>query len=200
MVYVVATGWAMFNLSFDIWSAFIVGPFVLGVGVVALRRVFAATSVTCSRSPSPAWWPRSRRDRVAYWVAFDAYGGASDAVRYHEVGSLLAARGARGRASPTGARPAVDRDDVHRPPHRRHGYTVVGSGRLSGSCCFLSSPSGGSCCSWKPRLSACPASLADGMPRCACSARPCCSGRARSARRHSCACASVLRRGVGRTL
>ena len=40
VAYLVALAWAMTNLSYDIWGAFVVAPVLLIVGVPLLRRMF----------------------------------------------------------------------------------------------------------------------------------------------------------------
>ena len=135
LLYLVVTGWSMFNLSYDIWSVLIILPLVFGVGVWALRRVFVGEQQQLLPIAIVGLVAKVAGAFVRYWVAFDAYGGASDAVRYHEAGSMLAAEVRSGELSPTALIPRSIGT-----PFIEHVtgivYTVFGSGRLAGFVLF----------------------------------------------------------------
>ena len=97
--YMAATGWAMTNLSYDIWGAFIVLPVILGVGTVLLNRTFTGEQRFLFPIAVLGLVVKMCGSFARYWVVFDAYAGQSDAVRYHEAGKLLALQAREGRVS-----------------------------------------------------------------------------------------------------
>lgn len=134
-MYVLATGWSMFNLSFDIWGAFIVGPLLLGIGVVALRRVFAGDQRELLAIAVVSLCAKLAAAMVRYWVAFDAYGGLSDAGSYHDAGSLLARQVREGQVSLLTLVPReIGTSFIDHLTAIL--YTPFGSGRLSGFLMF----------------------------------------------------------------
>ncbi len=134
-IYVLATGWGMFNLSFDIWGAFIVAPVLAGVGVLGLRRFLTGGQRALLPIAIIALFAKLAGAMVRYWVAFDAYGGASDSSSYHAAGSLLARQVREGRISIVELIPS---ELGTRFIDHLTGiiYVAFGSGRLSGFLMF----------------------------------------------------------------
>lgn len=133
-VYVLATGWAMYRLSFDIWGAFIVGPLLAAVGVLGVRRAFADDRRLMTIAVV-ALFAKLGAAMVRYWVAFDAYGGESDSSRYHDAGSLLARQVREGQVSLWALVPK----QLGTPfieTLTSTVYTVFGAGRLAGFMTF----------------------------------------------------------------
>ena len=135
VVYVIVLGWGMQELSYDVWGAMVVGPLMIVLTVPLLRR---------SLRGEPSWMfpmafagllAKMAGSLVRYWVAFDAYGGAADAGRYHEFGRLYAADIRSGRVSLLNFIPSgtgtnfMDRLTATI-------YTVFGSSRLAGFLLF----------------------------------------------------------------
>jgi hypothetical protein len=93
VAYLVVLGWAVANLSYDIWGVLVLGPPMVLFGMLGLRRLFAGELA------SLYWWlvgamlvKTFAGSAARYWVAFDAYGGSADAGRYHDYGRLFAGR------------------------------------------------------------------------------------------------------------
>ena len=84
LAYLGFLGWAIGNLSYDIWGALVVVPIYGVMGVILIRGMFrgalhpVATALT--------WGLALKLGGAAarYWVGFEAYGGSIDAGRYHE--------------------------------------------------------------------------------------------------------------------
>ena len=135
VVYVAALGWAMQRLSYDVWGAMIVGPLILVVSYPAIRRIFGRHDQRLVTIVLVGLLAKMAGSMVRYWVAFDAYGGASDAGRYHEYGRTLAGQIRSGEASllriiPTG----TGTQFLER--WTATVYTVFGSSRLAGFLLF----------------------------------------------------------------
>ena len=95
IAYLVGLSWAMANLSFDIWGALVVAPVLVIVGMLGVRRMFRGELQHLQRVMWLGLVAKLGGALVRYWVAFDAYGGATDAERYHQY-----ARDAAGRVWP----------------------------------------------------------------------------------------------------
>lgn len=134
VVYVLALGWAMQRTAYDTWGAMVIGPVLFAVSVPMLRRVFR-DEPRLLRLALIGLAAKFAGSMARYWVAFDAYGGASDSGRYHENGSVLAAQIRGGDVSllqviPTGVGTAfVDH-------FTGTVYTLFGSSRLAGFLVF----------------------------------------------------------------
>ena len=90
VVYIVAMGWGMVNLGYDTWGAFIVIPLIVVVTVPVLHRVFAGEQADLYSIALLGLAAKFAGSFFRYWVAFDAYGGSSDAARYHDFGKAVA--------------------------------------------------------------------------------------------------------------
>ena len=133
--YVVALGWAMQRLSYDVWGAMIIGPLILVVSYPVIRRIFHRHDPRLVSILFVGLLAKMAGSLVRYWVAFDAYGGASDAGRYHEYGRTLAGQIRSGDASLLRIIPSgTGTQFVER--WTATVYTVFGSSRLAGFLLF----------------------------------------------------------------
>ena len=96
VAYLVVLAWAMANVSYDIWGAFVIGPILLLVGVAMLRRLFRGAQSEIFAIMVAGLIAKLVGGIARYWVSFDAYGGATDAQRYHLYGARVAAAAWRG--------------------------------------------------------------------------------------------------------
>ena len=88
--YLVALGWAMQSLSYDIWGALVVVPVLALISAPLINRAF-----TDDLAPLRPWVWAGLAVKFAgavagYNIRFDAYGGSADAGRYHAAGKLIA--------------------------------------------------------------------------------------------------------------
>ncbi len=88
--YLIALGWAMQNLSYDIWGAMVVVPILSLISAPLITRAFAG-----DLAPLRPWvWvglaAKFAGAIAGYNVRFDAYGGSADAGSYHAAGKLIA--------------------------------------------------------------------------------------------------------------
>jgi hypothetical protein len=92
LAYLGILGWAMGNLSYDIWGALIVGPIYGIVGYAVIRSLFRGSLHPIAVVLS--WGMLIKLGGVAgrYWVGFEAYEGGIDAGRYHDYGIFAAGR------------------------------------------------------------------------------------------------------------
>ena len=88
--YLVALGWAMQSLSYDIWGALVVVPILALISAPLIARAFPDDL----ESLRPWVWAglavKFAGAIAGYNVRFDAYGGSADAGRYHDAGKLIA--------------------------------------------------------------------------------------------------------------
>lgn len=128
-------GWAMANVTYDVWGAFIVIPVAAAATYPLLKRTLTGELRGLLPIALVGLAAKFIGSFARYYVAFDAYGGAADAGRYHTAGKLLAGDVWAGRASlfaviPGGTGTAfID---------RLTGlvYTLFGSSRLGGFMWF----------------------------------------------------------------
>lgn len=133
--YLLALGWAMQSLSYDIWGAFVVVPVLALASAPLIMRAFSGD---LARLRPWAWlgmFAKFAGAVIGYNVRFDAYGGSADAGRYHAVGKELAGAVRDGSASllevlptSTGTRSIEEFTGLV--------YTVFGSSRLGGFMVF----------------------------------------------------------------
>jgi hypothetical protein len=100
VAYLVALGWAMQNLSYDVWGALVVVPVLAAISAPLIARAFTG-DVEYLR---PWVWGglavKFAGAIAGYYVRFDAYGGSADAGRYHSFGKVLAEDVRSGLATP----------------------------------------------------------------------------------------------------
>lgn len=90
VAYLVALTWAMANVSYDIWGAFVIGPVLVIAGVAMLRRLFRGKQAEIFSVMVVGLVAKLAGGIARYWVSFDAYGGGTDAQRYHQYGARVA--------------------------------------------------------------------------------------------------------------
>ena len=135
VAYVLALGWAMQHLSYDVWGAMIIGPLIVVVSYPVVRKVLLPHDSRLVTIAMAGLLAKVVGSIVRYWIAFDAYGGLVDAGRYHDYGRTLAAQIRSGdtsllRVIPTGTGTAF----IERLTATV--YTVFGSSRLAGFMLF----------------------------------------------------------------
>ncbi len=132
---VLAAGWAMFHLSYDIWGALVIVPLLSAVGVFAIRRTFRGDQRELAPIALIGLVAKLGAAMVRYWVAFDAYGGSSDSQAYHAAGSVLARRVRDGEAPLWSLVPkSIGTSFIEHVTGIL--YTFLGSGRLAGFMMF----------------------------------------------------------------
>lgn len=89
VAYVLGLGWAMVYTTYDVWGAFVIMPIIVIITVPLLKRVFADDRILF-RVALAGLFAKFAGALIRYYVAFDAYGGLSDAGHYHEFGQVLA--------------------------------------------------------------------------------------------------------------
>ena len=85
--------YGMNNWSYDVWGALIIGPVLLGVGLLLVR--FAARGEADTRMPRILVWALFLKlcgGIARYLVGFGVYGGVADASGYSGHGALLASQ------------------------------------------------------------------------------------------------------------
>jgi len=88
--YLLALGWAMQNLSYDIWGALVVVPILALVSAPLINRAFTGTLESLRIWAWVGLAAKFAGGLAGYNVRFDAYGGSADAGRYHKAGRLIA--------------------------------------------------------------------------------------------------------------
>ena len=92
LAYVAFTGWSMTYLSYDVWGALVIAPIIAMVSVPMVRYAFRGDLQPLVVVALAGLVAKLVGTLLRYWVAFDAYGGAADASRYHEAGRVLASQ------------------------------------------------------------------------------------------------------------
>lgn len=105
VAYLVGLAWAMANLSYDMWGAFVVVPVLLIIGVPLLRRMFRGSQAQLFSVMVVGLVAKLAGGAARYWVSFEAYGGQTDAQRYHKYAAKAASDVWAGRASWTSVVP-----------------------------------------------------------------------------------------------
>jgi hypothetical protein len=137
VVYMVITGWAMTNLSYDLWGGLIALPLVLGCGAWLLNRTFTGEIRALLPFAMVGLVAKMGGTLARYWVVFDAYAGQSDASRYHLSGKLLALQAREGQVSLLALIPhEVGTAFLDR--FTGLVYTIAGSSQLAGFMLFAS--------------------------------------------------------------
>jgi hypothetical protein len=89
-LYLIVISWAMSNLSWDLWGALIYAPLLTLATILLARRMFTGALQPVVAVIVVGFVLKVAGAMARYWVAFTAYGGASDAARYHDAGSMTA--------------------------------------------------------------------------------------------------------------
>ena len=135
VIYVAVTGWAMSNLSYDVWGGFLIAPILVLVTLPLLRRAFRGELASLLPIAVTGLLAKFAGAIFRYWVAFDAYGGVADATGYHEFGKRLAGEIRNGLAPLSDIIPSgTSTQFVQRVTATV--YTVFGSSRMGGFFLF----------------------------------------------------------------
>ncbi|MBU6316695.1 MAG: hypothetical protein KGR47_09330 [Acidobacteria bacterium] len=131
IVYVVVTGWAMSNLSYDVWGGFVLAPVLVLLTLPLLRKAFGGDLAPLLPIAILGLILKLVGSIFRYWVAFDAYGGSADASGYHDAGKLLAGQIRSGAVGLSKIIPSgTGTDFVERVTGAV--YTLFGSSRMGG--------------------------------------------------------------------
>ena len=135
LAYLMALGWAMQHLEYDLWGAMITGPILAAVSVPLINRSFQGRL----RPLRPlAWTGLALKFAGAvggYFIRSGAYGGFADANRYHEAGARLA-EGVRSGDSTIVAIIPFERGTFFVEDLTGLVYTIFGSSKLGGYFVF----------------------------------------------------------------
>ena len=84
VAYLAALGWAIGNVSYDVWGALVVIPVYGAIGFAVVQRMFRGSLRPLAEVLS--WGLLIKLGGVfgRYWVGFEAYDGGIDASRYHD--------------------------------------------------------------------------------------------------------------------
>jgi len=135
IVYVVVTGWAMSNLSYDVWGGFVLAPVLVLLTLPLLRKAFGGDLAPLLPIAILGLILKFVGSIFRYWVAFDAYGGSADASGYHDAGKLLAGQIRSGAVGLSKIIPSGTGTEFMQRVTASV-YTVVGSSRLGGFFVF----------------------------------------------------------------
>lgn len=83
LVYVLGLAFSMTTVSYDIWGAFIIVPPFAWLTVVLVRRLFYGGLAELAVPLLVGYALKLLGSVGRYWISFDAYGGSTDAQRYH---------------------------------------------------------------------------------------------------------------------
>ena len=133
--YLLALTWCIGNVSYDVWGVLVVLPPLAIIGILGIKRVFSGEHQPLARVMMLGLAAKLAGAFARYWVSFDAYGGATDAARYHAAGVTAAGRVWSGQDSPLAVIPYGTGTEFMK---RFTGmvYTLVGSSRLAGFMVF----------------------------------------------------------------
>ncbi len=135
IAYLVLLTWAMDNIAYDIWGAMIVAPPMTVITVLGVRRLFGGELQPLVLPMLVAFALKLGGSAARYWIAFDVYGGASDAGRYHEYGRYMAGTVWEGTNNLGAVLPgATGTAFVER--FTSFVYTLLGSSKLAGFVIF----------------------------------------------------------------
>ncbi len=98
--YLVALGWAMQNLSYDVWGALVIVPVLAAISAPLINRTFTGDIEHLRPWIWVGLFVKFAGAIAGYYVRFDAYGGSADAGRYHSFGKVLAEDVRSGLATP----------------------------------------------------------------------------------------------------
>ncbi|MUH49914.1 MAG: hypothetical protein F2789_01780 [Actinobacteria bacterium] len=135
--YVLALGWAMVNVGYDLWGAFVLLPLLLLSLLVAVRRLFSGDLAHLYRIGVVGLGAKFVVVFVRYFVAFQSYAGFSDSGEYDKNAKILAAGLRSGARSPTALIPRGTGTRFITNVTASI-YTVFGASRLAGFFVFAS--------------------------------------------------------------
>jgi hypothetical protein len=135
VAYLACLAAAMNLVSYDIWGALVVVPPMTVITVLVLRRTFSGELDLLFTPLLVGFVAKVAGSMARYWIAFDSYGGATDAQRYHMEGALVASRVWRGNTSIVDALPQGTGTDFVQN-FTASVYTLVGWSKLAGFIVF----------------------------------------------------------------
>ena len=130
VAYLLVLAWCTNNVSYDIWGALVVIPPLAIVGFIGIRRMFAGADELLARLMLLGLAAKLVGVVARYWVSFDAYGGATDAQRYHAFAKVAAGRVWSGADSPLAVIP-YGSGTAFMERFTELIYTLIGSSRLA---------------------------------------------------------------------
>jgi hypothetical protein len=135
-LYVIATGWAMTSVSYDVWGLLVVlCPWLIMMTGLVLRLTRHQPYLRPVLFVGLALKVVGTVAR--YWVAFGAYGGLADSQNYHDFGRTLAGDIRAGAASRFSIIPSgIGTEFIQRLTGTV--YTLFGSSKLAGFLWFSS--------------------------------------------------------------
>jgi len=99
VAYLIALSFAMANVSFDVWGALVTAPLLIVIGMLLVRRLFRGDLQHLQRIMWLGLLAKLVGCLLRYWIAFDTYGGSTDAVTYHNFARQVAGEVWSGEAS-----------------------------------------------------------------------------------------------------
>ena len=90
LAYLLAGGWLMANVSFDIWGALVAAPVIIMIALAVVRLTFRGDLAGLRTAASIGVLAKVAGTLARYWVANDVYGGLADSNAYHTAGTVLA--------------------------------------------------------------------------------------------------------------
>ncbi|MFT6290185.1 MAG: hypothetical protein ACJAR2_000772 [Ilumatobacter sp.] len=133
--YLVALGWAMQRLEYDLWGALVIGPVLAAVSVPLINQAFRGSLAPLRPL---AWMGLACKLGGAvsgYFIRSGAYGGFADANQYHQAGARLAA-GVRSGDSTVMAVIPFEPGTLFIEDVTAMVYTIFGSSKLGGYFVF----------------------------------------------------------------
>ena len=83
LLYLVVLGWSVANVPYDIWGALVLIPIYGVTGILLMRRMFRGSQRAVATVMCWGLLIKLVGALARYWVGFEAYGGGTDASRYH---------------------------------------------------------------------------------------------------------------------
>lgn len=90
VAYLILLSLAMSTVSYDIWAALVLAPVLAALTLPLIRNVVGKDDPTMIRLISLAFVAKLAGSAVRYFVTFELYDEAADALGYHEAGSRIA--------------------------------------------------------------------------------------------------------------
>lgn len=106
IAYLAALGWAIGNVSYDIWGALVLIPVYGALGLAGIRLAFRGGLQPVATVMGWGLLFKLAGAAGRYWVGFEAYGGGIDAGRYHQYAIDAVGRVRSGDASFTTVLPS----------------------------------------------------------------------------------------------
>jgi hypothetical protein len=135
IAYLVGVSLAMSTMPYDIWGIFVAIPPMIVVTVWGVRRLFRGDLDPLVLPLLVGFAAKVTGALARYWIAFDAYEGATDAQRYHDYAAGMAGSVWSGELNIGSVLPgATGTQFVER--FTSFVYTLIGSSKLTGFVIF----------------------------------------------------------------